>query len=179
MSADTLNRAVLSQFKAALAMLDECLEKCPDDRWDLAPPNAVASYPCWQVAYHALCYVDCYLAPSNDAFADEIGSRVGGFHPAGMAELREEFPSRRFERDELRRYAGFCRERAARVLTSESGAALERPSGFGWLPMSRAELHIYNLRHLQHHVGQLTAYLRRAGVETRWVKAGRPSGAPT
>jgi uncharacterized damage-inducible protein DinB len=39
-------------------------------------------------------------------------------------------------------------------------------SGFddGWLrlvDLSRGELHIYNIRHVQHHAGQMSAYLRR------------------
>ena len=38
--------------------------------------------------------------------------------------------------------------------------------------MTRAELPIYSLRHLQHHTGQLGAFLRRAKVATKWKKDG-------
>jgi hypothetical protein len=184
MDTSAFTTILLSQFHAALSMLAECIEMCPEDRWDGRGAFCVGTMPCWEVAYHALCFVDCYLAPSNEAFEREVAERaraaggmgevgVGGhFHPAGMKELSEEHPSRRFEREELRRYAVFCRDRAARVLAEETEETLAGPSGFSWIPLSRAELHLYNLRHLAHHTGQLTAFLRRCGVETKWCKAG-------
>lgn len=168
----TLPALLLSQFHAALAMLAECVERCPEDRWDGRGALAIGTMPFWEVAYHALCFVDCYLSPSNEAFEGEIASRGARFHPEGMRELSQEHPSRRFERDELRRYAAFCRDKAATVLAAETDASLAGPSGFSWLAMPRAEVHLYNLRHLAHHTGQLTAFLRRAGVQTKWCKAG-------
>lgn len=193
----------VAQFHASLSMLAECVEMCPEDRWDARGAFCVGTMPFWEVVYHALCYVDCYLAQSSEAFAAEIAARAaedgseeawsaagvsgatGGeasavnFHPAGMKELSEEHPSRRFEREELRRYAAFCRDRVERMLRDETAETLAGPSGFSWLPMSRAELHLYNLRHLAHHTGQLTAFLRRCGVETKWCKGGwrEPPGA--
>ena len=48
--------------------------------------------------------------------------------------------------------------------------ALAGPSGFHWLKFSRLELHVYNIRHLQHHVGQLNAALRRHQAEgIKWA----------
>lgn len=162
---------VLSQFRAALAMLEQCIDSCPDSHWD-AP---VAKYPFWQVVYHTLCFVDCYLSPSNDDFIRTVEARAAqpfNPQPRGMAELEDENPSRRFTRGEMQQYAALCREKLDATIPAESEASLAGPSGFSWLKFSRAEIHLYNLRHVQHHTGQLTASLRRAGVETRWVKAG-------
>ena len=163
---------IASQFHAALSMLAECVEKCPPEHWDAKPPYVVGEQPFWMVAYHTLCFVDCYMAANNERFEAEIGQRKPGFHPAGMKELSEEFPSRRFERDEIRPYVEFCRDRVRSVLEGETEPTLAGASGFSWLDISRGELHLYNLRHLTHHTGQLTAFLRRVGVETKWVKAG-------
>ena len=172
---EDLRTVLASQLHAAHSMLTECIRLCPAEHWD----DPVAKYPFWQVAYHALCFVDCYLSPDNGAFERLLGEREGagaGFHPAGMAELAEEYPSRRFDRGELLAYAGVCREKIARVLGEGPGAetaeSLAGPSGFSWLPFTRAELHIYNARHTQHHAGQLAVVLRRAGVEPKWTKAG-------
>ncbi len=170
--ADGLSRILLSQFSASLAMLAECVEQCPDEHWDGKAPNVVGKYPFWMVAYHVLCYLDCYLSPSNEAFKAGVRPPPEGFHPAGMAELEEEYPSRRMERDELRRYVAFCLEKLRRTMEGETEATLAGASGFPWIPLSRAEGHLYNLRHLAHHTGQLTAFLARMGVETKWVKAG-------
>ncbi len=140
----------------------------------------IAKYPLWQVAYHTLCFVDCYLSPSNDDFQKLVAERAAASPPAfnpqpkGMAELEDEYPSRLFTREELLAYTALCREKIDAVMASESAAILEGPSGFSWLPFSRAELHLYNLRHIQHHTGQLSAALRRigVGVETRWIRSG-------
>lgn len=154
---------IVSQFEAALCMFDQCLRACPDEHWD----GPIAKYPFWMVAYHTLCYVDCYLSRGQSAFLPRPD-----LHPKGMQEYEEEYPSRRFERAELLRYVENCRAKIRTELTADDEASLAAPSGFPWLPFTRLELHLYNLRHLAHHTGQLQAFLRRAGVETGWVKMG-------
>jgi hypothetical protein len=50
----------------------------------------------------------------------------------------------------------------------------DAPSGFHWLPFSRGEAHLYNLRHVQHHAGRLIERLRQTTNEgTGWVFAVR------
>lgn len=165
-------RSILrSQFRAALAMLDECIRACPDAHWD----SPIAKYPFWHVAYHAICFVDCYLSPSNDDFTRTVESRRSESfnpHPCGMAELEGEYPSRRLTRDELIQYLDLCRAKLDAIMDAETDATLAGPSGFSWLPFTRAEAHLYNLRHVQHHTGQLSASLRRADVQTRWARSG-------
>lgn len=152
-------------------MLTECLEKCPREHWD-AP---IARYTFWQVAYHTLCFLDVYLSPSDTAWRprQDPAAPGGGLHPLGRAELENEYPSREFDRAELLAYASICREKIPTALDAETDASLAGTSGFPRLRFSRAELHLYNLRHVQHHTGQLTAALRRTGIETSWARAGR------
>ncbi len=163
-------RALLrSQFRAALAMHEQCIDVCTEEHWD----SPIAKYPFWQVVHHTLCFLDCYLTPSNDEFKRLVESRAGqpfNPQPKGMSELEDEYPSRRFTRGEMLAYAAFCRAKIDETFATETDASLAGPSGFSWLPFTRAELHLHNLRHVQHHTGQLTASLRRPGVETRWVK---------
>jgi hypothetical protein len=47
------------------------------------------------------------------------------------------------------------------TLAAETADTFQGPSGFPYRPSTRGELHLYNLRHIQHHTGQLSAYLRR------------------
>ena len=50
--------------------------------------------------------------------------------------------------------------------------ALDLPSGFSWLRFDRLEVHLYNIRHLQHHTGQLIDRLRTAkDIGVAWVGA--------
>jgi hypothetical protein len=46
----TVKRSIRSQYGAALAMLKDAIEKCPDSLW--ADSNYVN--PFWRVAYHTL-----------------------------------------------------------------------------------------------------------------------------
>lgn len=166
MAGSILSTVVLGQFEAALSMLKAACRKCPPEHWDAI----IGKYPFWQVAYHALCFADCYCAPSNEAWSP---SPV--FHPAGHKELSEEYPSRRFEQAELLAYADACARIVRDAIERETDESLAGPSGFAWLPISRGELYIYNLRHIQHHAGQLSAALRRLGADTSeggWVKTG-------
>ncbi len=163
---DFVRKMLLGQFEAALAMMGDCIERCPPDHWD----GRIARYTFWHVAYHALCFADYYLSP------DEASFRARDIHPQGLSELNEEFPSRRFEQRELADYLAICRQKAHEVLAAETRESLEGASGFSWLPFTRGELHVYNIRHVQHHAGQLSAFLRRAGAAPVWVKAGwRPA----
>ncbi|MCK6475348.1 MAG: DinB family protein [Phycisphaerales bacterium] len=168
-----LTQILRSQFEAALAMLNECIVKCPAEHWSDEHDAScrVAKYPVWMVVYHTLCFVDCYLSPSNETWEP-----TPRFHPKGRQELEDEYPSRAFSREEMLDYMTYCRAKIARVLgdgpDAETNDSLGEPSGFSWLPFTRAELHIYSTRHVAHHAGQVAAYLRRSGVELAWVKAG-------
>ena len=159
-----LQNILLGQYEASLAMLRDCLAKCPAAQWD----EKVAKYTFWQVAYHTLCFADLYLTDDESQFV------FRDLHPAGWEEFNGEYPSRRFSQEELLRYADLCREKARDILTAETQERLEGPSGFARHPTSRGEMHVYNIRHIQHHAGQLSALLRRANVDTRWVRTGWP-----
>jgi len=158
-----LKKILSGQFEASLAMLEECVDKCPADHWN----GKIAKYEFWHVAYHTLCCTDMYLSPSWEEF------QPSEFHPLGMDELTNEFPSREFSRDEISTYLTHCRKKATATLAEETIDSLERPAEFHWLPsLSRGELHIYSIRHVMHHTGQLSAYLRRLDIDTDWVKSG-------
>ncbi|MBK9127412.1 MAG: DinB family protein [Phycisphaerales bacterium] len=165
---EQFKQIVVGQIEAGLSMLAECIHRCPPEHWD-AP---VAKYPFWQVAYHTLCFVDVYLSPSDSAWQPQTTGPGGGLHPRGRAELEAEYPSRRFDRSELLDYVTLCRRKLHDALAAETAESLSGASGFAYRRFSRAELHLYNLRHLQHHAGQLTALLHRIGLGTRWAQSG-------
>jgi hypothetical protein len=76
--------------------------------------------------------------------------------------------------EEALAYLDLCREKALAAMAAETPESLQRPSGFSWLPFSRGEALLCNLRHVQHHTGQLSAYLRRVAEdgERWWIKTG-------
>lgn len=163
--------ALGSQMNAALDMIEECLAKCPKEHWTAL----IARQHFWEVAYHALCFTDFYLAPTSRAWKPDTPARArasghAALHPAGRDELWNDHPSREFSKEELLRYIAIIRTTLDHAMSIETADVLAGPSGFSWISGPRLDTHLYNLRHIAHHVGQLSASLRKVGVKTAWAK---------
>jgi hypothetical protein len=151
--AEYLKSILTSQFEAALCMLDQCIRACPPEHWDGKIANGSFR---WAV-YHTLFWLDMYLSPGDeDAFALREFHHRGGDQRDDAAGF-----SPGLGKDETLAYVQICRQKLVAVLAAETAESLQGPSGFAYRPITRGELHIYNLRHIQHHTGQLSAYLRR------------------
>jgi len=152
------------QFEAALYMLNECIRKCPLEHWE----GRIANSTFRQIAYHTLFFADLYLSSGEVTFA------LRSLHHRGGDERFSTAPSLGLAKDETLSYLAVCHQKALDTFASETPESLKRVSGFSWLPFSRGELHLYNLRHVQHHTGQMSAYLRRIveDGERWWVKTG-------
>jgi hypothetical protein len=162
-------RAIANQFEAALCMLNASIDRCPDDAWN-APVGNLAFC---QVAFHALFYTDFYLGPDDASF------RTQPFHQQHAADFRdyEEFEDRPqvlfYERPFIKAYLQHCRSKTAATIAVETDDTLCEQAKFQRRNVTRAELYVYNLRHLHHHVAQLS--LRRridAGEEIPWIGSG-------
>ncbi|HEV8606819.1 MAG TPA: DinB family protein [Tepidisphaeraceae bacterium] len=162
-----IRKILTGQMEAALSMTNLCIAACPPQHWEGKVANATFR----QVAYHTLFYADLYLSPTEAQF------ELLDLHKRGGDE-RGDTVSPGLSKEGSLQYAGICREKAVRILASETPESLQGPSGFSWRTFSRGELHVYNTRHIQHHTGQLTAYLRRvdqAFMENKalpWVASG-------
>jgi hypothetical protein len=141
---------VISQMEATLAMLKQCAAACPSEHWK----GKIANDSFRFVAYHALFYTDLYLSMSESAFQLRELHRRGG-------DERGEAASPGLSKEETLGYVPIVRQKLLDILGAETEESLAGPSGFSWRKTTRAELHVYNIRHAQHHVGQLSAYLRR------------------
>mgnify|MGYP006940534581 FL=1 len=71
-------------------------------------------------------------------------------------------------------YLEFCMNKADRVTSAETVESLEEFSGFERRLFSRGELHIDNIRHIQHHAAQLGLRLQLiTGKEMPWFSTGK------
>lgn len=158
-----LKSILAAQVEAALCMLHHCVERCPPGHWE----GKIANDSFRQIAYHTVFLTDYHLSP------DEASFEFRELHHRGGDERRPEL-SVGLAREETLTYLAVCRRKLTDALAAETDASLQGPSGFARLPFSRAELYLYNLRHVQHHTGQLSAYLRRviADTDSWWVKSG-------
>ncbi len=144
--------AISSQFGASLDMLAGIIEACPDEVWS----DSRMQPQFWYLVYHTLFWLDRYLSGDSEDFAPPPPFTLEEMKPDG------EMPPEPFAKAELLGYLEHgrkkCRDVIAR-LTDEGAAGRHR---FGWGEASFAELLIYNLRHVQHGVGQLNLMLRQS-----------------
>lgn len=162
-------KTVASQFHATLSMMEQTVSTCPDEMWD-EPGQA---NPFWRVAYHALFYVDLYLQPSEEELTLWEGCREGYqfLGPTPWPPHEQPAADQPFSRDDVLAYVEYCRALVDRTVPATD---LDAPSGFHWLPFDKMELQIYNIRHLQQHVGDLsTLLLTQANLKIDWVGMGQ------
>jgi len=170
-----LRAALKSQYHAALAMLHEAVARYPEERW---VADGQQNAP-WQLAYHALFFTHLYLQTEVAAFRPWTGHRSQVQHEdgiAGPADPDSDLPliPDPYTKDQVLAYLAFCDG-----LVEEAVDALDLlspQSGFHWYPIGKLEHQLVNLRHVQHHTGQLVDRLRgETGLGTRWV-GSRHSG---
>jgi hypothetical protein len=158
-----------SQFEAALSMLNRCIEECSDAAWD----GPVANLKFCQVVFHTLFYVDCYLGQDGKDFLQQPFHREHPEFFGDYEEMENRAQKQTYDRPTIVLYLEHCRRKVAEVIAAETPQSLAAQSGFYWLPFPRAEVYIYNIRHVQHHAAQLSLCLRLdAGVDIPWARSG-------
>ena len=157
--------SLTSQYRAAMQMLRSAVEACPESLWtDGATKNRF-----WHVAYHAVFYADLYLTGSPEAFTPWEKGRADYHYLGRKPSPHHEEPKigEPYTKAEILEYLDRV---AASVAARVRQLPLDEPSGFPWLPFRRLELHLYNVRHVQHHAGQLIDRIReKCGVGVGWV----------
>lgn len=160
----TFQDALCRQYHAALGMLREAIELCPDELWD----DRDHPVPFWRVAYHTLYFTHLYLQPSLEVFRPWEKHR-GEHHdlpwpPEGSARITDPYT-----KAELLEYWRVCDGLVDGAVASLDMAA---DSGMPWHKgMPKLDHQLHNLRHIQHHAALLAGRLRRHdGTEVRWVR---------
>jgi hypothetical protein len=157
------------QFEAALCMLNACVNRCPDAVWN----SRVANFKFCQVVFHTLFFTDFYLGQNEELFRQQRFHRANEHFFGDYEEFEDRLPVRLYEKAPIHAYLEHCRTKATEVWAAETAQTLRERSGFGRRDFSRAELHVYNLRHIQHHAAQLSLRLRLDTNEgIPWVGSG-------
>ncbi len=151
-----MKKIIKSQYKASLAMFGNAVQSCNDSLW----LDDTYKHPFWRVAYHTLFFVDLYLSTSVESFrpwtkhVDELESLGPIIHKNGK--LPREGPP--YLKNDVQTY---CELVIDKIDSSVDGLDFDADSGFPWLRFSKLELQLYNIRHIQHHAGQLIERIRQ------------------
>ncbi|GAA4445345.1 hypothetical protein [Novipirellula rosea] len=160
---------IANQYEASLCTLMHCAEECPDSHWNVL----VARYPFSQVIFHTLFFADYYLGNDAESF------RLQTFHTenrdlfSDYEQLKDQEPKSVYSREQIEMYGKFCRDKASATIAEEAEQTLCSEACFARRNFSRAELHVYNIRHIQHHAPQLILRLRiDTKVDIPWIDNG-------
>ena len=173
--AEVLRRVLKSQYHAALAMLHESLERCPDDVW--IRTDHVNAF--WQVAYHTLFFAHLYLQPNEAAFKPWEHHQSQVQHEDGLAGTHDPTSTlplipQPYSRAEVLAYWNVCDGLVDDAVDSLN--LNDSSSGFSWYKVSKLEHQIISIRHIQHHTAQLADRLRSAAdVGIKWVGHRTPT----
>ena len=147
-------------LEPTLEMLRQTIHACPDALWDARDDGP----PFWQFAYHALAGVDFWLSDSPQAFA------FPSFHTREALIESGETPAEALPRQQIEAYLEQVTAKSRALLDRLTPAALLQETEFAGRPWTTADRILLQIRHVQHHVGQLNAALKRAvGGAPGWV----------
>lgn len=175
-AAQAVRAALKTQYHAALEMLRQAIEMCPEDLW-LSGDHTTRS---WQLAYHTLFFAHLYMQRDEYAFRPWKHHQANAQYPDGIAgpgDPKSELPllPQPYTKEQVLDYCRFCRKSVDR--TVDELDVLSPQSGFSWYRVSKLEHQIVNIRHIQHGAAQLADRVRTvADVGVDWVGA---AAAPT
>ncbi|MCA9954436.1 MAG: DinB family protein [Anaerolineales bacterium] len=165
MKSDTLNDIFWYQFGAAIDMLDNAIEACPDELWQarLFPDSIPEFAEFWCIAYHCLFWLDFYLSETAENFAPPTPFTLSEFESGRL-------PERVYSKEELRDYLKYGRSKCRTTIQATTDFTAPQQVRPNWRVESVGELHLYNLRHVQEHAAQLSLFLgQNVGTASRWV----------
>lgn len=166
---DAFRRLIANQCDASLCTLAHCAENCPDSLWNAL----IAKHPFSQVMFHTLFFSDYYLGNDADTFDQQAFHRENTALFSDYEQLQDRESTSVYSREQIDMYGRFCRDKASETIGAETEQTLCSEAGFARRKFSRAELHVYNIRHIQHHAAQLILRLRiDTNADIPWIDSG-------
>jgi hypothetical protein len=157
-----MNRLIITsldhQYAASLDMLRNIVSLYADGPWYRNEPNLP---PSWQIAYHATFFTNIYAAPSHATICT-WGEERDGYE--NLADSSRKSPYRVEEMLEFIDCVG------ASIPIYLVDLDLEADCWPKWYSMNTLTFQLNNLRHLQHHTGQLVERLKACNpIQSPWL----------
>jgi len=163
-----LRRALTEQYHAGLAMLAECVQKCPDELWTFGTHPRTF----WRIAFHAAYFTHLYLGQNEELYqpwpdrpqgCPELWQKPWSVEPY---ELPDDFAP--YSQQQVLDYIAYIDSRIDPTVDTLDLDAQE--TGISWYKnMTKLSHQLLNLRHIQGHVGQLSELLMARGIDTDWI----------
>ncbi|MCX6121258.1 MAG: hypothetical protein NTX44_06525 [Ignavibacteriales bacterium] len=162
-----IKKSYSRQIGAAFKMLEHVIDNANDTTWTAK----ISNVPFWQICYHVLWFTDFYF------HADEATFRPQSFDMKGIHNYSVYPDSQMIEdqkhpisKSNMKAYCTYVRQKANQFIQNINVTYFTTPSPFEWHGFPKIDLVDYNLRHLQHHVGQLDIVTRREqNIGNPWI----------
>ena len=161
MDSKIIREIIWFQFGASIDMLKNAIKACPEELWS----DRSQRPEFWYLVYHTLFWLDFYLTESPDEFVPPKPFTLTELDPEGI------LPERIYTKSELLTYLEHGRKKCIQTIENLTDEIAKKHYKYGSVEMSFGELLLYNMRHIQHGVGQLNLILRqKTDSAPRWVK---------
>jgi len=151
----SLKTSLWGQYGAAIDMLEDAIELCPDSLWTVVlwnDPDDVRYGQFWFLAFHTLRWLDLFLTGSEEGFAPPP--------PFTYPPL----PEQPFTKEQILAYLHKCRSKCQATIAALTEEKAHQRCVFSWMEPSFLELQLYCMRHVQEHAAQLSLVLGQHGV---------------
>lgn len=154
---NAFNQILWQQFGASIDMLNNAINACPIEQWDTETQF-------WYRSYHTIFYLDYYSSTDPAHFLPPAPFTLSEFDSSGI------LPDRVYSKDELLNYLQFVKKKCSELIINLTPAISEQRFINVARNYSLLEILIYNMRHTQHHVGQLHLLLKQGNVTVpNWI----------
>ena len=168
---EILKQTLWNQFGAGIDMLAHTVKALPESSWS---PKSKPYY----LSYHTALFLDYYLTIPPTNYKPLLPYQLVPWEEIPSSGVDDLLPERPYSQAELREFITSARSKCKNLIRSldekiVNAPWIEKPdeiAGAMTLNYTVLEILLYNLRHLQHHTGQLNFILRQlTGKPVDWV----------
>lgn len=153
---DDFKGMLWKQFGAVIDMLESSILVCPEHFWD--------KKDFWYSVYHTIFWMEYYSSTDPNTFSPPRPFTLSEFDPQGI------LPERIYLKEELLDYLEYSRKKIFYLIEGLNEETSKERFITSNKNYNRIEMILYNMRHVQHHVGQLNLLLRQnVDVAGKWV----------
>lgn len=171
-----INKLTLwKNFAAAIDMLKSIIQACPDSTWE-------SEKQIYYLSYHTVIFLDFYLTNPVQDFKPYLQYTLGDPRNLPAHAIDDVLPKKPYSKNEMLVYLDKIRAKSEMLICHSEEELFSKR----WISDSEVNIHglcppvvihyswleilFYNLRHIQHHVGQLNLLLRqKADLAVDWI----------
>jgi len=161
-----IKEVIWNQFGATIDMLINVISNCNDDYF-------LSRKRFYYIAYHSTIFLDYYLTLPPSDFSPILPFTQMDDDKKPANSIGDLIPDEIYSKQQLIDYIGLSRAKCKKIIESLTEDTLSERFVEGDektdMNYSIVEILLYNLRHTQHHVGQLNMLLRQdLGKHSEW-----------